>query len=117
MRVRSIWPLLASIQKGRVEIPEAGFEQDLWIPRRLGILQSFLLSYGDGLSLDASDPSNNKHELAFDFEGTLNEMSSGVSLRYAGDDFLEKKSANSAIWIHCMRMLHRFQYAWMGREM
>ena len=77
--------------QGRAEIPEAGFEQGPVDTEKAGEIQNFYLSYGDGLFLDTTNSSLNKIESAFGFSSdTPVDIESSVSMRYAGDDFLEK---------------------------
>ena len=73
--------------QGRAEMPEAAFEKGPVDMEKAGDIQHFYLTYGDGLTLnpDAGD----FVEFAVGFDGQLADIDDTVSLRYAGDNFLE----------------------------
>jgi hypothetical protein len=79
--------------QGRAEIPEAAFEKGPVDMEKAGSIQNFYLSYGDGLKLNEDGSAT--VEFAVGFDGTVSQIDSSVTLRYAGDDFLENISSFS----------------------
>ncbi|MEK9982096.1 MAG: hypothetical protein VW993_10200, partial [Deltaproteobacteria bacterium] len=73
--------------QGRAEIPEAAFEKGPVDMEKAGSIQNYHLSYGDGLKMD--EQGNVNIEFSVGFDGSVEDIDTKVTMRYAGDDFLE----------------------------